>query len=111
MTETTPSTEQVIRHGTPVVPGIAVGPVIRPAGAVDQSGAADVKAGGADDESARFAAAVEVVAERLQARSLEAHGVASEVLAAQVGLVSDKGLRKAVDKSIAGGASADAAVV
>jgi phosphotransferase system enzyme I (PtsI) len=94
-----------------VVPGIAVGPVIRPTQAVDTSGAASVVAADPDTESSRFGAAVGVVAERLHGRSLEAHGVAAEVLTAQVGLVSDKGLRKAVEKSIAGGASAEAAVV
>src|SRR4249920_3775593 len=102
------ATDRNTRLGTPVVPGIAVGPVIRPTASVDVSGAAQIQAGEPDAESARFAAAVTVVADRLQARSLEAHGVAAEVLAAQVGLVSDKGLRKAVEKSIVGGASAEA---
>ncbi|HSS67814.1 MAG TPA: putative PEP-binding protein [Nocardioidaceae bacterium] len=100
-----------VRRGTPVVPGIAVGPVIRPTATVDISGAASIVAGAPDQESERFAAAVGVVAGRLQDRSQEAHGVAAEVLTAQVGLVTDKGLRKAVDKSIAAGSSAEASVV
>jgi phosphotransferase system enzyme I (PtsI) len=99
------------RRGTPVVPGIAVGPVIRPTASVDVSGAGSIVASAPEAESERFAAAVGVVAGRLEARSLEAQGVAAEVLAAQVGLVSDKGLRKAVEKSVAGGASAEAAIV
>ena len=98
-----------VREGTPVVPGIAVGPVIRPTAAVDMSGLSSIVAGSAEDEGNRFAKAVETVAQRLQGRALEASGVAAEVLSAQVGLVSDKGLRKSVDKAIAGGASAEAA--
>jgi phosphotransferase system enzyme I (PtsI) len=105
------ATDRTTRLGTPVVPGIAVGPVIRPTASVDVSGAAAIAAGDAETESSRFAAAVTVVADRLHARSLEAHGVAAEVLAAQVGLVSDKGLRKAVEKSISGGSSAEAATI
>jgi phosphoenolpyruvate-protein phosphotransferase (PTS system enzyme I) len=100
-----------MRRGTPVVPGIAVGPVIRPTATVDLSAAAAVAAVAPDEEAARFGAAVQTVADRLQARSQEAHGVAAEVLSAQVALVTDKGLRKAVEKSVAAGSSAEAAVV
>jgi phosphotransferase system enzyme I (PtsI) len=110
-TSTPESRDRSVRRGTPVVPGIAVGPVIRPMASVDVSGAAAVVAGPPETESERFGAAVRTVAGRLEARSLEAHGVAAEVLTAQVGLVTDKGLRKAVEKSIVGGASAEAAVV
>jgi phosphoenolpyruvate-protein phosphotransferase (PTS system enzyme I) len=99
------------RRGTPVVPGIAVGPVIRPSASVDVSGAASIVAGAPEIESARFESAVGAVAKRLEARSLDAQGVAAEVLQAQVGLVTDKGLRKAVEKSIAAGSSAEAGVV
>lgn len=102
-------TDRNVREGTPVVPGIAVGPVIRPTAAVDLSGLASIEAGAPEAESERFAAAVETVAQRLQGRALEASGVAAEVLSAQVGLVADKGLRKSVEKAIAGGASAEAA--
>ncbi|HEY7044871.1 MAG TPA: phosphoenolpyruvate-utilizing N-terminal domain-containing protein, partial [Nocardioidaceae bacterium] len=97
------------RSGTPVVPGIAVGPVIRPAAAVDLGGFAAAAAGTPEDEAGRFDAAVAQVAARLQRRADDAVGVAKEVLTAQVGLVADKGLRKAVDKSIAAGSSAEAA--
>nr|MBA2560115.1 phosphoenolpyruvate--protein phosphotransferase [Propionibacteriales bacterium] len=99
------------RHGTPVVPGIAMGPVIRPAVAVDVSRVGDIQAATPEEESQRFDAAVEAVAARLKARSAEASGVAAEVLAAQVGLVADKGLRKAVTKAIGRGISAEAATV
>ncbi len=99
------------RTGTPVVPGVAVGPVIRPAAGVDLSRVSELASAGADREGERFRAAVSVVAERLQGRADAASGVAKEVLVAQVGLVSDKGLRKAVDKEIAADASAEAATV
>ncbi|MFY9915474.1 MAG: putative PEP-binding protein [Nocardioidaceae bacterium] len=99
------------RTGTPVVPGVAVGPVIRPAAGVDLSGVDELASAGSDRESERFTAAVSVVAERLQGRADAAVGVAKEVLVAQVGLVSDKGLRKTVDKAIAAGTSAEAATV
>src|SRR5262245_15294776 len=99
------------RSGTPVVPGVAVGPVIRPAPGVDLSGVAELPSAGAERESERYGEAVAVVAERLQGRADAATGVAKEVLVAQVGLVADKGLRKAVGKSIEGGSSAEAAVV
>lgn len=111
MTETTTPADRQTRTGTPVVPGIAVGPVIRPSAAIDVSGADAVVAGAPEAESERFAAAVAAVSARLQARQLEASGVAAEVLAAQVGLVNDKGLRKAVEKSVAAGSSAEAGVV
>lgn len=99
------------RTGTPVVGGVAVGPVIRPAPAVDLSGVAAAPAGDPATEEARYAAAVEAVAARLRSRGERASGVVAEVLLAQVGLVSDKGLRKAAVKAISGGASAEAATV
>jgi len=101
--------DRFTRQGTPVVPGIAVGPVIRPAAPIDLSDVATLPVG--PDESARFAAAVESVAGRLRARAADAVGVAAEVLTAQVGLVADKGLRKQVEKAIAAGASAEFATV
>ena len=99
-----------IRRGTPVVPGVAVGPVIRPQPGVDLSGVADLPSQSAEEEDKRYAAAVEVVASRLSARAESASGVAAEVLVAQVGLVSDRGLRKAATKEINAGKSAEAAV-
>lgn len=98
------------RRGTPVVPGVAIGPVVRPQPRVDLSHVAGITPGEPDVESARYAAAVETVAGRLTARAELASGVAAEVLVAQVGLVSDRGLRKAVTKQITAGASAEAAV-
>jgi len=99
-----------LRHGTPVVPGVATGPVVRPQPRVDLSHVDELPAGDPDTESQRYAAAVETVAARLTARAEQASGVAAEVLVAQVGLVSDRGLRKAAAKQMTAGASAEAAV-
>ncbi len=99
-----------VRHGTPVVPGVAVGPVIRPQPRVDTSHLADLPVQDAETEAARYAAAVEVVAGRLAARAELASGVAAEVLVAQVGLVSDRGLSKAARKQITAGNGAEVAV-
>ncbi len=98
------------RHGTPVVPGVAVGPVIRPQPRVDLSQVSEIAARDPETEGQRYADAVDVVASRLGARAESASGVAAEVLVAQVGLVSDRGLRKAATKQITAGLSAEAAV-
>lgn len=99
------------RHGTPVVGGVAFGPVVRPACAVDLSRVHLHIAGTPEQESQRFTDAVATVAGRLRQRAEAASGVVAEVLVAQVGLVNDKGLRKAVDKGIATGQSAEAATL
>ena len=99
------------RHGTPVVGGVAFGPVVRPIGEVDLSRVDTHVAGTPEEETARFSEAVEAVAGRLRERAEAASGVVAEVLVAQVGLVSDKGLRKVVDKSITTGQSAEAATL
>jgi phosphoenolpyruvate-protein phosphotransferase (PTS system enzyme I) len=99
-----------VRHGTPVVPGVAVGPVIRPQPRIDLSGIEELPSQGAEVETQRYADAVAFVADRLTARAESASGVAAEVMVAQVGLVSDRGLRKAAAKQIAAGKSAEAAV-
>lgn len=99
------------RRGTPVVGGVAFGPVVRPTCAVDLSRVHAHVAASPEEETARFGEAVTAVAGRLRTRAEAASGVVAEVLVAQVGLVTDKGLRKAVEKSIAAGQSAEAATV
>ena len=106
----TSGTAGSVRHGTPVVPGVALGPVLRPQPRIDVSALADLPGGSAEEEEKRYAGAVDVVAQRLGARAEAASGVAAEVLVAQVGLVSDRGLRKAVLKQITAGRSAEGAV-
>ncbi|MEJ7629073.1 MAG: phosphoenolpyruvate--protein phosphotransferase [Nocardioidaceae bacterium] len=104
------STKAETRRGTPVVPGIAVGPVVRPQPRVDLSHVSELSAQDPETETARYASAVDTVSSRLTGRAESTSGVAAEVLVAQVGLVSDRGLRKAVGKQIAAGLGAEAAV-
>ena len=92
--------------GTPVVPGVAVGPVVCVAPDVAPEALAAYRASGATDADAaleQYDAAVEVVASSLVARSSNASGAAAEVLVATAGLVRDKGLRSAVRKRLNGG--------
>jgi phosphoenolpyruvate-protein phosphotransferase (PTS system enzyme I) len=103
----------VVLTGTPVVPGAAYGPVIRPAGAVrlpEEDGAV-VAEGERAVEKERFAAAAAVVADRLAARAAAATGVSAEVLATTAGLARDRGLLSAVEQRIDAGAPAAVATV
>jgi phosphotransferase system enzyme I (PtsI) len=111
------SRTQTARHtvltGTPVVPGVALGPVIRPAGAVQlpdeaqPAVAEDARAA----EKERFVAAAEVVAGRLVQRAAAATGVSAEVLSTTAGLARDRGLLSTVEQRIDGGAPAAVATV
>ena len=103
----------VVLTGTPVVPGVALGPVVRPTGAVrlpDPDGApvpVEERAG----ERSRFEVAAAVVAERLAARAAAASGVSAEVLSTTAGLARDRGLLSAVGQRVDAGASAPVATV
>jgi phosphoenolpyruvate-protein phosphotransferase (PTS system enzyme I) len=103
----------VVLTGTPVVPGVALGPVVRPTGAVrlpDPDGApvpVEERAG----ERSRFEAAAAVVAERLAARAAAATGVSAEVLSTTAGLARDRGLLSAVGQRVDAGTSAAVATV
>jgi phosphotransferase system enzyme I (PtsI) len=108
-----PTTGPVVLAGTPVVPGVALGPVIRPAGAVrlpseDQP---DVPAAERPAERARFVAAAETVAGRLTDRAAAATGVSAEVLSTTAGLARDRGLLSAVEQRIDAGVPAAVATV
>ncbi|WP_100499473.1 phosphoenolpyruvate--protein phosphotransferase [Geodermatophilus chilensis] len=110
----TPSTGgPVVLPGTPVVPGVAWGPVVRPSGAVVLPG--DDGAVVAEEERAgekeRFAAAAGVVADRLTERAGAATGVSAEVLATTAGLARDRGLLSAVEQRIDAGTPAAVATV
>ena len=61
----------VVLTGTPVVPGVALGPVVRPAGAVQlpAGDAPSLAEAVRPEEKARFVAAADVVADRLTARA------------------------------------------
>jgi phosphotransferase system enzyme I (PtsI) len=120
MSTTAPGTESlpatagpVILTGTPVVPGVALGPVIRPSGAVqlpseDQPPMAEE---GRAAEKERFSAAATVVAERLERRAAGATGVSAEVLTATAGLARDRGLLSSVEQRIDAGAPAAVATL
>jgi phosphotransferase system enzyme I (PtsI) len=108
-----PTTGPAVLTGTPVVPGVALGPVIRPAGAVrlpseDQP---DVPAADRPAERARFVAAAETVAGRLTERAEAATGVSAEVLSTTAGLARDRGLLSSVEQRIDAGTPAAVATV
>src|SRR3954471_13193086 len=113
----TPSLAQaaspVVLTGTPVVPGVALGPVIRPAGAVQLpgEGQAEVPEAQRPVERARFVAAAETVAGRLTERAAAATGVSAEVLSTTAGLARDRGLLSSVEQRIDAGAPAAVATV
>jgi len=113
-TDSLPTTSgPVVLTGTPVVPGVALGPVIRPSGTVrlpaeDQPPVAE---DGRPAEKARFAAAATTVTERLERRAGAATGVSAEVLTATAGLARDRGLLSAVEQRIDAGTPADVATL
>ena len=120
MTRTAPGTDALaapsgptILTGTPVVPGVALGPVVRPTGAVrlPEADAAPVPEAGRAGEKERFEAAAGLVADRLAQRAAAATGVSAEVLSTTAGLARDRGLLMAVAQRIDGGASAPVATV
>ena len=91
-------------RGTPVVPGVAYGPVLVASteiapGAVAAFTKLELEA---DDALARYDAAVQVVSGRLATRAGQASGSAAEVLTATAGLARDPGLRSAVAGRLAG---------
>src|SRR3954467_13208583 len=106
-------TAPAVLTGTPVVPGVALGPVVRPSGAVrlPSEDAPDVAEAQRPAEKERFAAAATAVAERLEGRAGGARGVGAEVLAATAGLARDRGLLSAVEQRIDGGTPAEVATV
>ncbi|HET6563614.1 MAG TPA: phosphoenolpyruvate--protein phosphotransferase [Marmoricola sp.] len=98
--------------GTPVVPGVALGPVLRVSTAVPEDAVAafDEQEHDPDTGLALFDEAVEAVASSLVARSANASGATSEVLVATAALVRDRGLRGAVRKRLTAGDKVLAAV-
>ena len=104
---------RTILTGTPVVPGVALGPVIRPSGAVQLplEGEAEVAEDARAAEKQRFVEAAEVVAGRLTERAAAATGVSAEVLFTTAGLARDRGLLSTVEQRIDGGAPAALATV
>ena len=86
-----PATQSsVALQGTPVVPGVASGPVVVPAPRT--SAPADEPFVDRDSTVDAFTKAAATVAERLTARAQHASGAASEVLLATAAMATDRGL-------------------
>ncbi len=85
-------------RGTPVVPGVAYGPVLVASTEISSEAIAAFRqlSLDVDDATKRYDAAVDVVASRLAERAQGASGSAAEVLTATAGLARDPGLRSAV---------------
>lgn len=96
-----------VLQGNGVVPGIGVGPVVRPMPRpvipADES-SLEPEAG-----AARFVEAANLVADRLADRAARATGAAAEVLMATSALARDRGLVALVQKRLADGAGISAA--
>ena len=108
-----PVAEPRVLTGTPVVPGVAFGPVVRPSRAVrlpaaDQPAVPD---GERAAELQRFERAAAVVAGRLADRAAVAPGISAEVLAVTAALARDPGLLAAVGQRIGAGTPAAVATV
>jgi phosphotransferase system enzyme I (PtsI) len=104
VTSSAPEANGATLRGTPVVPGLAYGPVVLVAQEVSPE-AIEAYAGHPDAESALAAydAAAGAVADGFAAKAARASGAATEVLTASAGLARDKGLRQAVASRVEGG--------
>ncbi|MCW2739783.1 MAG: phosphoenolpyruvate-protein phosphotransferase [Blastococcus sp.] len=103
----------VVLTGTPVVPGVAVGPVVRPSGSVrlPASDAPPIDQAGRPAEKERYRTAAETVAQRLGNRAAAATGVSAEVLSTTAGIARDRALRSAAEQRIDEGSPAEVAAV
>jgi phosphotransferase system enzyme I (PtsI) len=90
-----------ILQGNGVVPGIGVGPVVRPMPRPDLPSHEESLDSGAG--AARFSEAANLVADRLATRAGQASGAAAEVLMATSSLARDRGLVALVQKRLAEG--------
>lgn len=93
-------------HGTPVVPGLAFGPVLVATSEVSAGAVAAYGDGGHADASAALAAyddAAGRVADGFRAKAAASTGPTAEVLTASAGLATDRGLRAAVRKNLNAG--------
>jgi phosphotransferase system enzyme I (PtsI) len=106
VTSTTGPSPLAALRGTPVVPGLAFGPVLVVAQEVSPAAIeAYAAAEPADAETALAAydVAAEAVADGFTAKAARASGAATEVLTASAGLARDKGLRQAMATRLEGG--------
>ncbi|QCB50951.1 phosphoenolpyruvate--protein phosphotransferase [Rhodococcus sp. PAMC28707] len=101
-----------VLHGTPVVPGVGYGPVIRPGKRPDVPvDTTVVDEAGRGTELERFRSSAANVSARLRARAELATGAASEVLSANAAMAQDRGWIGAAEKLIGKGAPATSATV
>jgi phosphotransferase system enzyme I (PtsI) len=99
--------ESTTLRGTPVVPGVGYGPVIRPgARPAIPADTGEVAEADRESEKAVFDAAANAVATRLRGRAELATGAASEVLSANAAMATDRGWLGAARASIAKGNTA-----
>ena len=99
--------ESTTLRGTPVVPGVGYGPVIRPgARPAIPADTGEVAEANRDAEKDIFDSAANAVATRLRGRAELATGAASEVLSANAAMASDRGWLGAARSSIAKGSTA-----
>ncbi len=98
-----------ILHGNGVVPGIGVGPVVRPMPTPEPP--AHEEPVDPETGAARFSEAAGVVADRLAARASHASGAAAEVLMATSSLARDRGLVALVRKRLTEGSGLCAATI
>nr|WP_230591975.1 phosphoenolpyruvate--protein phosphotransferase [Rhodococcus fascians] len=104
--------ESTTLRGTPVVPGVGYGPVIRPgARPAIPADTGEVAEADRESEKAVFDAAANAVATRLRGRAELATGAASEVLSANAAMATDRGWLGAARASIAKGSTAVTATV
>jgi phosphotransferase system enzyme I (PtsI) len=101
-----------VRHGTPVVPGVAYAPAMVVRGEVSPEAIARFDGSAYDEESvlAAYDEAAAAVAAGFVRRAEKASDAAAEVLTASAGLARDKGLRSAVRKHLKAGEGLLAAV-
>jgi len=101
-----------VLRGTPVVPGVGCGPVVRPEVRVPvPTEFATIPDTARDAEIARFVTAVDAVTGRLRARAEASTGAAAEVLNATAVLAQDRAWRSTAETQIRGGADAAAATI
>ncbi|MXG87980.1 phosphoenolpyruvate--protein phosphotransferase [Nocardioides flavescens] len=105
VTSQSPAVSAVLQ-GTPVVPGLAFGPVVRVTQEIAPAAIEAYGDGGHADTDAALAAydaAVDKVATGFAAKAERASGAATQVLTASAGLTRDKGLRGAVSTRLSAG--------
>jgi phosphotransferase system enzyme I (PtsI) len=113
LVQTPATSDSFVLTGTPVVPGVALGPVVRPSEGVrlpegEQPELAEESRAG---EKELFRAAAELVAARLAARAASATGVSAEVLSTTAGIARDRALWGAAEQRIDTGVPAASATV